>query len=628
MINRIAAGEVIERPAAALKELLENAIDAGASHIDIRTTGGGIGNITISDNGVGIASSDLPLAIERHATSKLSDENILDLAFLGFRGEALSAIGAVAHLKIISKTADQPDFFSIAVDGGQVGAVARHPGFTMAAITSANRLSSGTKIIIDDLFYKTPARLKFLGSERVERTRLREVVEKIALSHPSIGISYWEEETEKYNFPQGQELPQRLEILWGREVVDGLLPLAEKPAGKELAEKTASDIWLSGFCSLPTIFRKNRSGIYFFVNGRVISDKNFYGIVRAAYQDVLASDRQPFVVIDLHCPRVMVDVNVHPTKAEVRFQFPKEIHGLVIKRIRDALHQHGKRTASAIGAIGDTIGLDPNRPIAPLPISQTMMPHNLHEPTRELFTGKDNIESLRRGNMPVMENSAGNIAQFFSPSSPGMNLAESQTTPSSPPADYLGTALFQFAKTYIIAIKKNGVVLIDQHAAHERLVYEKLKKQFYNNAVAAQNLLLPIVKTITPEMVEGFLQQQKNFNQVGIFYNLMPSAETISFTALPALLSKNHAEHIVNDIIDSCHDWFQLYDTTKKIDAILSRLSCHGSIRAGRELSIAEMNGLLREMEATDNSGQCNHGRPTYIELRQQDLEKLFGRTR
>ena len=348
MINRIAAGEVIERPAAALKELLENAIDAGATQIEVRTIGGGIGNITVSDNGVGIAVDELPLAVERHATSKLTDDNILDLAFLGFRGEALSAIGAVARQKIISKPVDQDDFYALTVEGGVVGTPTRHPGFTLNQL---GKLSSGTKIVVDDLFYKTPARLKFLGSERVERTRTREVIEKIALSHPLVGISYWEEDFEKYNFPSNQQLTERLEILWGKEVVENLIPLSEKPAGKEESEKTASDIWLSGFCSLPTIFKKNRSGIYFFVNGRAISDKVFYGVVRAAYQDVLASDRQPFVVINLFCPRLMVDVNVHPTKAEVRFQFPKDVQGLIIKRIRDALHQHSKRTADAFGAV-------------------------------------------------------------------------------------------------------------------------------------------------------------------------------------------------------------------------------------------------------------------------------------
>ncbi len=656
MISRIAAGEVIERPAAAVKELLENAIDAGATKIEVHTSGGGINNITLADNGMGIARDELPLAVARHATSKLTDDNILDLAFLGFRGEALSSIGSVARLKIISKTKTEENFFSLLVEGGTVGQIMKDKGFSLGfGMKAGDKLASGTKIIVDDLFYKTPARLKFLGSPRVEQTRIREVIEKIALSHPLVGITYWEDGVEKYNFPADQTLQQRLRILWGEEVVRDLIPLSDKPAGKDSADRNSNDIWLSGFCSLPTIFRKNRSGIYFFVNGRAISDKNFYGVVRAAYQDVLAADRQPFVVINLFCPRKMVDVNVHPTKAEVRFQFPKEMHGLIIKRIRDALHQHGKQTAHAAGAIQSLRGsLTENlERIAPLPASFFR--------TEEIDKGGATAgDGLRESNMnneyadqswqhqtppnpavinqstaqahllddrsiKIVEDNAEYIKKYFEAAQQGDGTTAQQAEKNN--KEYLGLAVFQFAKTYIIAIKGDAVILVDQHAAHERLVYEKLKREFYGNAPHAQNLLLPIEKKISPELGEGFIENQSNFRNLGIFYDVVAD-EKIIFTALPALLAKNHSEKIVNDIIDSCHDWFQLYDTGKKIDAILSRLSCHGSIRAGRELSIDEMNALLREMEVTDNSGQCNHGRPTYLEINLADMEKLFGRTR
>ncbi|MGI9462088.1 MAG: DNA mismatch repair endonuclease MutL [Alphaproteobacteria bacterium] len=620
MINRIAAGEVIERPAAVLKELLENAIDAKASYIEIHSDGGGMGNITIADNGTGIEKEELPLAIDRHATSKLTDDNILHLSFLGFRGEALSAIGAVAKLKIISKTKTMDDFFAISVSGGELTAVEKDKGF---GLKLPQKLLSGTKIMVDDLFYKTPARLKFLGSKRIEQTRSREVVEKIALSYPKVAIDYWEEGAQKYRFLPNQTLYERLKILWGDDIVKNLIGLSEKPAGKQYEEKTADDIWLSGFCSLPTIFRKNYSGMYFFVNGRAISDKRFYGIVRAAYQDVLASHCQPFVVVNLFCPYKMVDVNVHPTKAEVRFQFPQEIHGLIIKRIRDALHQHSKQTADAFPTVRD-VAMKHITPMA-MASRKESPSHRLYEETKtpndELF--QKNLPPLDSIKLP---NDITAIEKLFSKNQPITHHNQNEKNGDDTKDIYLGSAIFQFAKTYIIAIKQQSIVLIDQHAAHERLVYEKLKQQFYKNKPIAQNLLLPIEKNITPEMTEGFEKNQTAFQNLGIFYELTKTGK-IMFRALPAILEKTHAENIVNDIIDSCHDWFQLYDTSKKIDAILSCMSCHGSIRAGRELHIDEMNGLLRDMELTDNSGQCNHGRPTYIELYQTDLEKLFGRT-
>ena len=725
MINRIAAGEVIERPAAVVKELMENAIDAGATVIEVYVEGGGKNSIVVADNGAGIAEAELPLAVYRHATSKLTDDNILDLPYLGFRGEALSAMGAVSNLTLVSKTKEQADFFSLSLVGGKVGQVKKDKGFAlgawgatpMLAIETADkgdksylasnvvgvqggdnllsgRLLSGTRVVVRDLFYQTPARLKFLGSERVELTRIATVIEKMALSHPSLAISYWQDGKEKYRFPPGQDLRQRLAVLWGPAVADELLPLSNRAAGwrginhgappvdgsrpnpdRGQLEKGVNDLWLEGFCSLPTAWRNNRGGLYFFVNGRAVEDKNFYAVVRAAYQDVLgqgAHGRYPLVVLNLHCPRRMVDVNVHPTKAEVRFQFPQDINGLIIKRIREALQTHGQQTARQGDRLHQLLSASraSGQPPAPSPRSYGGLMNNTMAsgavaPMAIPALGSSSRPTPSPGlNEPASDNNSANPssidnndADYFLGASVRVwhgngageqsigqeqvaalfNRTASRHVPDMVGAAIdLGQAVAQFFATYILALKKDALILVDQHAAHERLVYEKLKARYYgadNNGaggqVLTQPLLLPLQKKINPALVEGFADNKPAFNRLGIFFTLEESLgeEQITFTALPALLAAGRVDTIAQEIIDSCHDWFQLHDTEKKIDAILSRLSCHGSIRAGRVLALDEMNALLREMEITPKAGQCNHGRPTYIELHRRDLEKLFGRS-
>jgi DNA mismatch repair protein MutL len=582
VINRIAAGEVVERPASVVKELVENALDAGARRIEVVTAGGGKSLIRVGDDGCGMRRGELALAVARHCTSKLPGDDLSDIATLGFRGEALASIGAVARLQIQSRHADEAHGWGLTVEGGRI----REP-------TPANR-PAGTQIEVRDLFFATPARLKFLRSDRAEAGAVTEVVKRLALAHPRVRFTLAGADRTPFDFAAADTLEVRVGQVIGRDFVDNAMRI----------EARREAVRLSGFAGLPTFNRANSLQQYLFVNGRPLRDPLLTGALRAAYADVLARDRFPVVVLFIELPPGEVDVNVHPAKLEVRFRDSGLVRGLVIGAIRDALAEEGVRAASTGGA--------------------ATLAAFRREPTRP-FAGRVADAAAWRGwaepNAPgFAEEEQAGLAVLDRPSADARAAA-----PAPAAAHPLGAARAQLHENYIVAQTEDGLVIVDQHAAHERIVYERLKAGLAGCAVPRQILLIPEVVDLPADDVERVAERAEELAEIGLAVERFgPGA--IAVTETPALLGEVDAAALVRDIADDLAEWGASTRLSERLDRVASTMACHGSVRAGRRLRPEEMDALLREMEATPNSGQCNHGRPTYVELKLADIERLFGR--
>ena len=591
-INRIAAGEVVERPASAVKELVENALDANARRIKVAFADGGKTLIRVTDDGHGIAAAQLPLALSRHATSKIDGSDLLNIHSFGFRGEALPSLGAVGRLVIRSRAGAEAA--EIAVAGGQ------------AAPVKPAALSQGTVVELRDLFYATPARLKFLRSDRAEAQAITDVVKRLAMAEPFVGFTLRDVSgggEGRVTFRADPETGDLFDALHGR---------LARILGSDFAENalkvdaTRDDIRLTGYAALPTYSRGSALAQYLFVNGRPVRDKLLYGALRGAYADFLSRDRHPAAALFIDCDPQLVDVNVHPAKSEVRFRDPGLVRGLIVSSLRHALAEAGHRASTTVA--GATLGAMRPEPAQP-------RPYQMDRPS----LGAMRAAYAAQAPAPEPEG----FAEAAIPSARVEPVAEPQADPAHLP---LGAARAQVHENYIVAQTKDGIVLVDQHAAHERLVYEQLKTQMAENGVAAQALLIPEIVEMSEGDAALLLAQADTLSRLGLTIEPFgPGAIAVRET--PAILGEVNAAAMLRDIVDELHDIGDSQLVQSKIEAILSRVACHGSIRSGRRMRAEEMNALLREMEATPHSGQCNHGRPTYVELKLTDIERLFGRT-
>jgi DNA mismatch repair protein MutL len=584
LVNRIAAGEVVERPAAALKELVENAIDAGASRIAIRLGNGGIDLIDVTDDGCGMRAAELGLALERHATSKLPDEQIENVVTLGFRGEALPSIASVSRMTLESRVIDGEGWSRI-VDNGDV----IHDG--------PAALPPGTRIRVEGLFEKVPARRKFLRTARSEYAACLDVVKRLAMARPDIAFSM-EHDGRRSLSVQGEDRVARVAALTDRALVENSVGIDFEREG----------ILLGGVAGLPTFNRGIADHQYLFVNGRPVKDRLLIGAVRGAYADLLARDRHAVVALFLDVPVDAVDVNVHPAKTEVRFREPALVRGLIVSGLRRALDAAGHRSRPPLSDLGGW---------------QRGHPQPLHEAVEGSRFGMcfDSPPALAGGAGGGPLSCVHDSPVFYT--APPASRAEPADLPV--PAHPLGVARGQVAATYIVAEAEDGLILVDQHAAHERLVLERMKTARANGGVAAQPLLLPEVVELDEPACDRLEARMAELADFGLeLERFGPAAMLVR--AVPAVLGQADARGLVTDLADDLAAYGEALSLKEQIDAVAGTMACHGSVRAGRILSVAEMNALLREMEVTPHSGQCNHGRPTWVKLAHGDIEKLFGR--
>jgi DNA mismatch repair protein MutL len=595
VINRIAAGEVVERPASVVKELVENALDAGATRIDVLTDGGGRRLIRVADDGAGMTHDDLVLAVERHATSKLDGDDLLAIATLGFRGEALPSIGAVARLAITTRHAGESHAWMIAVDGGA------------KSQPRPAALGAGTCVEVRDLFYATPARLKFLKTDRTEAEAIRDVVRRLAMSRPDVAFTLAGEERAPVTWETAlPDAPGRLKRLGDVLGADFRANAIEVRAGRD-------GLSLEGFAGLPTYNKANALGLYLFVNSRPVRDKLMLGAVRAAYADHLPRDRHPvvalFVAIDPH----EVDVNVHPAKTEVRFRDAGLMRGLIVRALQEALLRGGARAASTGGAAT----IEAFRPHVPRPGRWDWR----SSPQRP-FPATDGSSAL--AGAPAGFAEAAQAAFEVGGPSADARMHEVEAEPDAIDRP-LGAARAQIHETYIVAQTRDGMVIVDQHAAHERLVYERMKAALAKSGVARQILLIPDIIEMDEADVERITARADELLQFGLAVESFgPGAVAVRET--PSLLGEIDSAAMVRDLAEHMAEWDSSLPLERRLMHVAATMACHGSVRAGRRLKPEEMNALLREMESTPNSGQCNHGRPTYVELKLADIERLFGR--
>ncbi|MGQ3487379.1 DNA mismatch repair endonuclease MutL [Roseovarius pacificus] len=594
-INRIAAGEVVERPASAVKELVENALDAGARRIEVAYADGGKTLIRVSDDGCGIAPGDLPLALSRHATSKIDGSDLLNIHTFGFRGEALPSLGAVGRLTIISRTEGE-EAAEISVSGGQMGKV------------KPAALNGGTTVTLRDLFYATPARLKFMRTDRAEAQAITDIVKRLAMAEPFVAFTLRDVSgggEGRVTFRADAEtgdlfdaLHGRLARILGAEFADNALKIDAERDG----------LRMTGYAALPTYSRGSSVAQYLFVNGRPVRDKMMIGALRAAYMDVLSRDRHPAAALFIDCDPTLVDVNVHPAKSEVRFRDPGVARGLIVSGLRHALAEAGHRASTTVA--GATLGAMRPEPAGPARVYQ------MDRPSAQARA------AAYRAQAPGFAEMAGDYSARVEP------VVEPQPQPEeTAPQDLpLGAARAHLHENYIVAQTRDGMVIVDAHAAHERLVYEKLKQQMADNGVASQALLIPDIVDLSEGDAARLLELADDLARLGLVIEPFGGG-AVAVRETPAILGQCDARAMVLDILDELADQGDSTTVKARIEAILSRVACHGSVRTGRRLQADEMNALLREMEATPLSGQCNHGRPTYVELKLADIERLFGRT-
>ncbi|MEO1251603.1 MAG: DNA mismatch repair endonuclease MutL [Pseudomonadota bacterium] len=599
-VNRIAAGEVIERPAAAVKELVENAIDAGARCIDIEIQNGGKTRLVVTDDGCGMGCEDLLLAIERHATSKLAptgdgEVDLTNIATMGFRGEALPSIGAVSRLSILSRAAGAGEAWRLDVAGGAAGEPAP------AAFAGA-----GTRIEARDLFYATPARLKFLKSDQAETTAVGEAVRRLAMARPDIAFSLTSSGrkilslTAETSDDDGRLA--RLAAIMGRDFGENAIPIGASRDG----------VSVSGFAGLPTYNRGLPDRQYLFVNGRPVRDKLIVGAVRAAYADFLSKDRHPAVALFLDLPPAMVDVNVHPAKTEVRFRDAGGVRGLLISALRHGLAEAGHRASTTVAsyALGK---MSPQASAYQGGAYQSAPRANPFRPFQSgSTTDASSAEALAdRGRV------------FDGAEAPS---AREEPRDVNPAGDFpLGAARAQLHETYIVAQTADGLVIVDQHAAHERLVYEKMKARLAAGRAESQGLLIPEIVELTTDEADRLAPRLDEFAELGLVMERFGD-DALLVRETPALLGEADIKGLVTALADDLAGLGESLSLKERLEEVCSSMACHGSVRSGRRLSAPEMNALLRQMEATPHSGQCNHGRPTYVELKLADIERLFGR--
>ena len=573
-INRIAAGEVVERPASAVKELVENALDAGAARIAVEIAGGGRALIRVTDDGHGIAPDDLPLALSRHATSKLDGDDLLAIHHFGFRGEALPSLAAVGRLTITSRAAGSPEAAAIRATAGRVEA------------PRPAALARGTVVELRDLFFATPARLKFLRTDRAETMAVADQLRRLALAAPAVAFHLTEGGRTLFRADPAATRLDRLAAVLGRDFAADALPIDAEREG----------LRLTGHAALPTFSRGNAAHQHLFVNGRPVRDRTLAGALRAGYQDVLARGRHPVAALYLDCDHRQVDVNVHPAKTEVRFREPGLARGLIVSALRHALAKRGHRASAAVS--GGLLGAArPERPAAPV--------YQMDRP------------------------SAGARAAAYAAQAPMPGLAEPAARFEPAPEDEvptdapLGAARAQLHENWIVAQTADGMVIVDAHAAHERLTYERLKEQAHGRGIPAQALLIPEVVELG-DRAESLLA----LDLAPLGLELEPFGPgAVAVRATPAPLGPCDAKALVRDVVDELDEGgAEALSLRGRVDAVLSRMACHGSVRTGRRMSAPEMNALLREMEATPRAGQCNHGRPTFVEFKLAEIERLFGR--
>ncbi len=594
IVNRIAAGEVVERPASVVKELIENALDAGARRVDVLTDGGGRRLIRVTDDGEGMMRTDLALCVERHATSKLAGDDLLAIDTLGFRGEALPSIGAVARLTITTRHKADPHAWTILVDAGVVSQV------------KPAALSLGSTVEVRDLFYATPARLKFLKTDRSEAEAVREIVRRLAMSRPDVSFTLAGEE--------------RAPVTWGAAGEgDGLARLGdvmgpEFRANAIAVEAEREGVHLAGFAGLPTLSRANSLGQYLFVNGRPVRDKVLVGAVRAAYADYLPRDRYPLLALFITLDAREVDVNVHPAKTDVRFRDGALVRGLIVRALKEALMREGQRAATTGG--GATLA-------SFRPVGSPRTPYDWRRsPARPMGFAPD-----------VRASSGASVSGFAEAAQAtfdvGAPAAETSVTHHEPAADQiehpLGAARAQVHENYIVSQTRDGLIIVDQHAAHERIVYERLKAAMEKSGVARQILLIPEIVEMDEADVARLTARAEELARFGLVIETFgPGALAVRET--PSILGEIDGQDLMRDLAEHMAEWDDSLPLERRLLHISATMACHGSVRAGRRLKPGEMNALLREMEETPNSGQCNHGRPTYVELKLTDIERLFGR--
>ena len=585
LINRIAAGEVVERPASALKELVENAIDAGAHRIDIRLAGGGVALIEVTDDGCGMAPPEMALALERHATSKLPDEAIESVVTLGFRGEALPSIASVARLTLESRVRGAEGWSRI-VDNGEL--IAEGP----AAVPP------GTRVRVEQLFARVPARRKFLRSPRAEYAAALDVVKRLAMARPDIAFSLEHDGRRTLSVPSGDALPDRVAALTDRGLIDNGIAVDLEREGFRLG----------GVAGLPTFNRGVADHQYLFVNGRPVKDRLLIGAVRGAYAELLARDRHAVVALFLDVPADAVDINVHPAKTEVRFREPSLVRGMIVSGLRRALDEAGHRSVQ--------------RPAA------DAMAQWQSEPAEPMSSASPQFWAAGRGegHPALPQHYVRESRQTYFAAPPPQARAEPAYTPTPDTTQFpLGVARGQVARTYIVAEAEDGLVIVDQHAAHERLVLERMRKAMAQGGVAAQSLLLPEVVELDEPACDRLEARAGELSDFGLeLERFGPQAMLVR--SVPAMLGQSDVRGLLADLADELAAYDEALSLKERLDHVAATMACHGSVRAGRVLSVAEMNALLREMEVTPHSGQCNHGRPTWIKLAHGDIEKLFGR--
>jgi len=600
IINRIAAGEVVERPASVVKELVENALDAGARRIDVVTDGGGRRLIRVADDGEGMTPTDLALAVERHATSKLADDDLVAITTLGFRGEALPSIGAVGHLSLATRRKGEPHAWSIEVDAG------------VKSELKPAALGEGTRVEVRDLFHATPARLKFLKLDRTEAEAVRDVVRRLAMSRPDVAFTLAGEErapvTLAATLPGATGRLARLGDILGADFRANAVEVAAEREG----------VIVGGFAALPTLTRANTLGQYLFVNGRPVRDKLLIGAVRAAYADYLPRDRHPLVALFVTLDAREVDVNVHPAKTEVRFRNTGLVRALIVHALKQALVREGGRAATT----GGNATIAAFRPAVPRGWDWRRSPARARGHGLGPASARSGFAEAAQAAFDVGGPAVALDTSFAADAESAAGFAE----PTADALDHpLGAARAQVHETYIVAQTRDGLVIVDQHAAHERIVYEKLKAALGKTGVARQILLIPDIVELDEADVDRLLAHAEALAQFGVVLESFgPGAVALRET--PALLGEIDGAGLVRDLAEHMSEWDEALPLERRLMHVAATMACHGSVRAGRRLKPQEMNALLREMEVTPNSGQCNHGRPTYVELKLTDIERLFGR--
>ncbi len=601
-INRIAAGEVVDRPASVVKELVENAIDAGATRIEVVTANGGKSLVRISDNGSGMSAEELAMAVERHCTSKLNEDDLFDIKNLGFRGEALPSIGSVAELKIKTRRQGDENGWEITVDGSK-----------QSPIKPAG-INPGTQVEVCNLFFTTPARLKFLKSDRAETAAITDVVKRLALAHPEIRFSMGgaDRSTTDYGAADGEgAFMSRATQVMGTGFRDNCVKIDAEREG----------ITLKGFAAVPTFNKANTLSQFFFVNGRPVRDRQLLGALRGAYADFQARDRHPVAVLYIDIDPRLVDVNVHPAKADVRFQDAGLIRGLIIGAIREAMAASGHRAATTGGAEALSILARQSHSYGRIPPSGgSDWRDSPYRPEDGAF--EEGSQASYTASSAINENEK---FSEFQPVSADLRPMHNTGATGEFMALPLGAARAQIHENYIVAQTEDGLVIVDQHAAHERLVYERLKEAIAVKGIASQMLLIPDVIELPEEDVARLEARSTELSELGL--DIEPFGPgAICVRATPSMLGEIDVKSLVLDIADDLAELDQSTRLAERLDYVAATMACHGSVRSGRRLRGEEMNALLRDMEATPNSGQCNHGRPTYIELKLRDIEKLFGR--